>query len=122
MQSASLLEALAEANKAQVTALQTNGNWGITTALAFGMTIMFLVYTFGHVSGGHINCAVTLGLVLTGHCGPLQGFFYFLAQVRAERGAPREPPLEPTLTGTLVKMTYLHIYLQTNYITFNNII
>jgi MIP family channel proteins len=68
-------------DKAIIVTLQTNGNWGITTAMAFGMAIMYLVYTFGHISGGHINCAVTLGLVLAGHCGPLQGICNFIAQM-----------------------------------------
>lgn len=48
-------------------------NWGITTALAFGFAIMYLVYTFGHISGGQVNCAVTLALVLSGHLGVVQG-------------------------------------------------
>ena len=35
-------------------------------AFAFGMAIMVLAYTIGHHSGGQINCAVTLSLVLGG--------------------------------------------------------
>jgi len=34
----------------------------------------------GHHSGGHINCAVTLGLVLAGECGVAQGIGNFIAQ------------------------------------------
>lgn len=72
---------LSAQDKLLVQTLQTQGNWGITTALAFGMAIVLLVYTFGHISGGQVNCAVTLGLVLAGHLGPLQGIVNFIFQM-----------------------------------------
>jgi len=55
--------------------------WTLMVGLVFGLTITALAYTHGHHSGGHINCAVTLGLVLTNQCGIAQGFANFLAQM-----------------------------------------
>lgn len=50
-------------------------------AMAFGVAIMVLVYAFGHISGGHINPAVTLMLVLINQCDLVRGVLYVLAQL-----------------------------------------
>jgi MIP family channel proteins len=49
-------------------------------AFAFGMSIMVLAYSIGHHSGGHINCAVTLSLVLGQQVHWAQGVLNFAAQ------------------------------------------
>jgi MIP family channel proteins len=60
--------------------LQINSSFGVNTALAFGMAIMVLVYAISHISGGHLNPAVTLSLFLSGHCGWVQAIGNMVAQ------------------------------------------
>jgi aquaporin Z len=50
-------------------------------ALAFGLTVLTMAYAVGHISGGHFNPAVTLGLCISGRVswGDLPA--YWAAQV-----------------------------------------
>jgi len=50
-------------------------------ALAFGLTVLTMAYAVGHISGGHFNPAVTLGLWAGGRFPASQIFAYILAQV-----------------------------------------
>lgn len=50
-------------------------------SLAFGLTVVTGAYAFGHVSGGHFNPAVTLGLVSGGKFDTAKVPGYIIAQV-----------------------------------------
>jgi aquaporin Z len=50
-------------------------------ALAFGLTVLTMAYAVGHISGGHFNPAVTLGLWSAGRCANKHVLPYIVAQV-----------------------------------------
>ncbi|WP_405468634.1 aquaporin Z [Morganella morganii] len=50
-------------------------------ALAFGLTVVTMAYAVGHISGGHFNPAVTLGLVAGGRFPAKEAIPYIIAQV-----------------------------------------
>lgn len=49
-------------------------------ALAFGLTVLSMAYAVGHISGGHFNPAVTLGLWSAGRCANVHVLPYIVAQ------------------------------------------
>jgi aquaporin Z len=49
-------------------------------ALAFGLTVLRGVYAFGHISGGHFNPAVTVGLCTAGRFPWKDAIAYIVAQ------------------------------------------
>ncbi len=53
----------------------------VTTALAFGVVLVAMVYAIGPVSGCHINPAVTISMVISGRMKITEGIFYWVAQV-----------------------------------------
>lgn len=57
-----------------------NANFGVVTALAFGFAITSLIFTIGHISGGHINSSVSWGMFLCGKLDALQLVGYTIAQ------------------------------------------
>ncbi|EOM76406.1 AraC family transcriptional regulator [Rhodococcus rhodnii] len=54
------------------------GNLGV--ALAFGFSLLFLVYAIGPISGCHVNPAVTAGFLAIGRVGIVEAVGYWIAQ------------------------------------------
>jgi aquaporin Z len=50
-------------------------------SVAFGLTVLTMAYAIGHVSGCHLNPAVTLGLCVSGRFKAGEVLWYWLAQV-----------------------------------------
>ena len=49
--------------------------------LGFGLSIMALIQMIGHVSGGHINPAVTIAMAVTLNISILRAVMYVIAQI-----------------------------------------
>ena len=58
-------------------------------ALAFGLTVLAMVYAVGHISGGHLTPAVTLGAALAGRVERKAVPSYMVTQVVGVRPGPR---------------------------------
>src|ERR1700730_121380 len=50
-------------------------------SFAFGLTVLTMAYAVGHISGGHFNPAVTVGLWVAGRCANKHVIPYIVAQV-----------------------------------------
>ena len=65
-----------------VTDATRDGVLGATgVAAVFGLVIMVMVYATGHLSGAHINPAVTIAFTLTRHFPPREAVAYVAAQL-----------------------------------------
>jgi len=53
----------------------------VGVSLAFGLSVLTMAYAVGHISGGHFNPAVTLGLVAGGRFPAKDAIGYIAAQV-----------------------------------------
>lgn len=53
----------------------------LTIAFAFGLSVVAMAYAIGHISGCHINPAVTLGVFLAGRMSGKEAAAYMVAQV-----------------------------------------
>jgi aquaporin NIP len=73
-------------------AIVTNAQYGealgtVGIALVFGLVIMVMVYATGHLSGAHINPAVTLAFTLTRHFSLREAAAYIAAQLAGATAA-----------------------------------
>jgi len=59
----------------------TQGDWHINVALAFGLAITVIAYATAHRSGGHINCAVTIALMISSDCEIVDGIGIIISQL-----------------------------------------
>jgi aquaporin Z len=62
-----------------IIASNTIGNYGV--AFAFGLALLAMAYTIGHVSGCHINPAVTLGFLASRKLALSDAITYWIAQL-----------------------------------------
>ncbi len=53
----------------------------VGVSLVFGLVIMAMIYTFGHVSGAHFNAAVTFAFAVTRHFPWTRALAYWAAQL-----------------------------------------
>ncbi|MCR5292452.1 MAG: MIP family channel protein [Eubacterium sp.] len=58
-----------------------NGGGYILTAFAFGLAIVMMAYGVGNISGGHVNPAVSLGVLLSGGMTVVDFCGYVIAQI-----------------------------------------
>jgi len=53
----------------------------VGVSIAFGLTVLTIAYSFGHISGAHLNPAVTIGLWMGGRIGATEIVPYIISQV-----------------------------------------
>ena len=53
----------------------------VGVSLAFGLTVVTMAYAVGHISGGHFNPAVTIGLIVGGRFDAKEAVPYIVAQL-----------------------------------------
>lgn len=56
-----------------------SGAWVVTIFAVF--TLSMLAYVIGHISGAHVNPAITIGAIMTARISPMRGLYYIIAQL-----------------------------------------
>jgi MIP family channel proteins len=57
-----------------------SGQGVAVAALAHGIILAAIIYTYGHISGAHVNPAVTAGVFVARKIEPLRAVIYWIAQ------------------------------------------
>src|SRR5436190_3423321 len=88
------------------------GGSGVIPPLAIGAALMVMIFAGGHISGGHYNPAVTIGVLIRGKVNAADVVPYILAQVLAATAAATAvrflragidvAPLVPNITAALL--------------------
>lgn len=61
-----------------------NGTTGVGLlgiSFAFGLSVVAMAYAIGHISGCHINPAISIGMVVTGRMKASEAAYYIAAQI-----------------------------------------
>lgn len=58
----------------------TNQLSHLGVCITFGLTVMVLIYAFGHISGAHFNPAVTISFLILGEVNKKEAFYYIITQ------------------------------------------
>mgnify|MGYP001179665921 CR=1 FL=1 len=53
----------------------------VAVAFAIGLSVLIMAYSVGHISGGHFNPAVTIGLIAAGRFDAAKAVSYIIAQL-----------------------------------------
>lgn len=90
-----------------VTEAEHPGSLGVIgIAFVFGLVVMAMVYATGHLSGAHLNPAVTLAFVLSRHFPGREALAYIVAQLLGALAAAALLaaiwPSQPAALGTTV--------------------
>ncbi|GFT16935.1 aquaporin AQPAe.a [Nephila pilipes] len=81
----------------------------VQIALCFGLIVATMVQSICHISGGHINPAVTAGMLVAGRCSVLRAMLYVVMQCAGGiAGAAVLKSVTPDELNTSLGMTALH--------------
>jgi aquaporin Z len=107
-----------------------NGGSGVIAPLAIGSVLMVMIFAGGHISGGHYNPAVTLGVWLRGKCETKDVAPYMIFQIMGallaalvvkflKRGAAVAPAHPATIPALLAEFlfTFALVYVVLNVAT-----
>jgi aquaporin Z len=100
---------------------------GVIAPLAIGAALMVMVYAGGHISGGHYNPAVTLGVLIRGKIKVPDALPYMISQILAAAAAaatvkflragvnitPMVPKIGPALVAEFL-FTFALVYVVLN--------
>src|SRR3990172_5462343 len=83
------------------------GSPGVIPPLAIGAALMVMVFAAGHISGGHLNPAVTLAVCIRGRCEAKDVVPYWGAQVLAGIAAALVAVFQVGKSGTPLEIKNL---------------